>query len=460
MKLTAIVALIFLPLSLVAQTETFDIITYQPPAGWKKQLTDYAVSFSKIDNATGTWCQVGIYKSVASAGIAEKDFSSEWKALVLPATYAGSTEPSPVSYTADGWTRSSGISNFRWQGKDAQVSVLNISGYGIMISTLISMNSTKFAPEVDALLRSIQLKKPEPPAQPVEAAQPVSSTPAAAHTSGIQVTEARGLQGITVSTTNFDDGWVAQPYADYVKVSRQGTNVLLHYGIAIDDEIRQAGNMAVMMWNRLVASRYRTANLQVYTNEMYTYNTIWFVEANATEIASGKNVYAALRVLVSNGIATCVEIIAPSATAFKQLFPDQTKVEAMTGYNKFSVSANDLVGTWEESSSSSLNYYSTLTGVYSGTSTVASANKFIIKTGGVYESQHKGAYGMTGSMQFYDQQYTGKYTVTPWEVTMTNRFKGKTDIFLCHYEAVRGGRVLYLTDKVYSGMNYRLVKVK
>lgn len=459
MKLTAFFMLVCLPLLLRAQTETFDIVTYRPPAGWKKQLTEYAVSFSKVDNATGAWCQVAIYRSVAGTGIAADDFSNEWKALVVPETYAGSTEPAPVSYTADGWTRSSGISNFQWQGKDAQVSVLNISGYGIMISTLISMNDKKFAPEVDALLRSIQLKKPAPPAQPAQPSQRVTAAPAQTNTA-VSVTEARGLQGISVATTNFDDGWVAQPYADYVKVSKQGINVLLHYAITIDDQMRRADNMAVLMWNRLVASRYRTASLQVYENEMYTYNKIWFVEANATEIASGKNMYVGLRVLVANGIASCIEIVSPSAAAFKQLFPDQTSVERMPGYNKFAVSANDMVGTWDESTSTGLNYYNTVTGGYVGTSTTAAANKFIIKTGGSYESQHKGAYGMTGSMQFYDQKYTGRYVLTPWEVSMTNRFKGQTDIFMCHYEAVRGGRILYLRDKTYPAVDYQLVKVQ
>lgn len=461
MKSLLTIILLFTCIFLYAQTENFDIATYLPPAGWKKQVTDYAVSFSSIDNISGAWCQLAIYKSIPASGVAATDFSNEWKALVKPATYSGSQEPQPVTYVADGWTHSSGISKFLWQGKDAQVSVFNISGYGTMVSALVSMNSTKYAVEVDKLLKSIELKKPQqsnPPSQSVQQSQSVSSTSSGGAI--VKVTEERGLQGIVIATTNFDDGWVAQPFADYVKVVKQPVTVLLHYAIAVDDEMRAASNMAVLMWNRLVASRYRAANLRALENEMYTYNKIWFVEAEATEIATGKNYHVGLRVLVANGIASCIEISAPSAAAFQQEFPNQTKVEAMVNYNKFAVSAQDLIGTWEESSSSSLNYYNTVTGGYAGTNTSASANSFTIRSNGTYESEHKGAYGMTESMTFYDQKYNGKYTLTPWDITMTNRFKERTDVFFCQYEAVRGGRVLQLRDKAYATTNYRLVKVK
>jgi hypothetical protein len=59
-------------------------------------------------------------------------------------------------------------------------------------------------------------------------------------------------------------------------------------------------------------------------------------------------------------------------------------------------------------------------------------------------------------MTFYDQKYNGALTVSPWEIVMTKRFDGKTSTFWAQYEAVRGGRVLHLTDKTASGMQYHL----
>jgi len=449
--------LLSLPQLLLAQMETFDIVTYQPPKGWEKKTEAYAVSFTTVDAATGTWCQLGVYKSVASSGDAAKDFASEWKALVKSSTYAGSVEPVPEMRTEGGWTINAGGSSFKWEGKDAQLIVLVVSGYGTMVSMMASMNSDKYMTEVEKFVESVDLKIPEQQSQQVtQSSQPVIQSSSTAP-GPIVVTAATGVSGISTSTTNFDDGWVSQPYADYVKVVKGPVTVLLHYAIAVDDEMRQ-NDMTAVLWNRLMVPRYRTNNLKTFQNGSYVYNKVYFMEGDAVEMSTGKNYYVGLRVLVNNGIATCVEVISPSVSAYQTEFADQAKIEGMVSYNKFAVSAGDLTGTWEESTSGGIDMYSTVTGAYAGMNMSASASMFNLKNDGMYESTHKGAFGMTGSTKFYDQKYSGKWTSTPWDVTMTNRFEGKTDVFWCEYEAVRGGRVLKLTDKVASGIRYRLVR--
>jgi hypothetical protein len=92
--------------------------------------------------------------------------------------------------------------------------------------------------------------------------------------------------------------------------------------------------------------------------------------------------------------------------------------------------------------------------------TSSSANKFIFKGNGQYESTHKGAFGMVGSMQFYDQKYNGNATFTNWDITLTKQFEGKTKVYWAQFEAVRAGKVLHLTNKQYTGDNFHLVKTK
>ena len=461
-KNSLILCLAMLPMLVRGQTETFDIVTYQAPANWTKQTTTYAVSFSTIDNTLGTWCQVGIYNSVQSSGSPSTDFSNEWKSLVKADTYAGAVEPAPQTSTQDGWTYNTGSSNFKWQGKDSQIKLLNVSGFGVMVSIVASGNSTRYNADVDALLRSLKFKKPAQQSQPPQQTQAASNqqTTTPSNTSPITVTGAPGISGITISTTTFYDGWVAQPFADYVQVTRSPVTVLLHYAIQIDDNMRAFDNMASPLWDRLIVPRYRVTNVKVFQNEPYTYNKVYFIDADAVEISGNKQCHVALRVLVANGIATPIEIITPSATILKNEFDDQAKIEAMTGYNKFAVTAGDILGRWEESSSTGISMYNSVTGAYAGMNTSASASSFEFKNDGSYHSEHKGAYGMTGNLKFYDQKYDGKYTVTDWDVTMTNRFDGKTDVYICQYIAVRGGRVLHFTDKTASSMTYSLVKVK
>ncbi len=460
------IALVAIPFIIHAQSETFDIVTYRPFPGWKKQTTDFAVSYSTIDNVAGTWCQVAIYNSVASSGNPAADFSSEWKALVKPDTYAGAVEPTPTGSQGDGWTWNSGSSKFKWQGKDSYVMLLNISGYGKMVSIHIAANTDKHNKEVENFFNSIQVQKPQQAqasatTQTTQATQAVQTTQStSAPAKAITVTSKPGISGIELATTNFDDGWVAQPFADYVMVTKQPVVVLLHYAIEIDDDMRRADNMALALWDKMIANRYRFSNLKVFQNEPYTYFKTYFAEAEAVDLSTNKPCYIGFRVLIASGIARAIEIVAPTATAFQKEFPDQAKIESMINYNKFAVSPKDLVGTWEESSSTGVNMYNTVTGAYAGMNASAMANSFEFRSDGSYHSNHKGAYGMVGSMNFYDQKYDGKYTLTNWDVTMTNRFKGKTDIYWCQYEAVRGGRMLLLRDKSASAMTYNLVKAK
>lgn len=440
-----------------AQGETYDIATFQAPAGWTKQETNYALAYSIVDNTAGTWCQLGIYKSVPSGPSTSADFASEWKALVKPETYAGATLPAPSAKTNDGWTISSGTSNFQWQNRNSQITLVNINGYGTMMSFVISTNSNRYNKDIDTFVNSIVLSKPAV-APPVVPTQTQTQTQATTSTPTVSVTNAPGNSGIVRATTNFDDGWVAQPFADFVQVKRNQTTVLLHYAVALDDRLRGYDNMAGGFWEMLIAPRYQTNNVRTFQNEPYTYNKVYFMEADAVEGATGKKCYVGLRVLIANGVARAIEIITPDAATLMAEFGDQAKIESMMNYNKFAVSPQDIVGKWEESSSTGVQMYNTVTGQYAGMNASASANSFEIKADGTYDSNHKGAYGMVGSMQFYDQKYHGKYTLTTWDITMTNRFKGKTDVYWCQYEAVRGGRVLRLADKSASAMTYALVK--
>ncbi|MDZ7650937.1 MAG: hypothetical protein U5K54_29495 [Cytophagales bacterium] len=112
------------------------------------------------------------------------------------------------------------------------------------------------------------------------------------------------------------------------------------------------------------------------------------------------------------------------------------------------------------SGGSYVNMYNTNTGAYAGMNTSSSTNSFTFNADGTYNSQHSGAFGMVGDLKFYTQKFDGNCTVTNWDITLTKQFDGKTKVFWAQFEAVKGGRVLHITDKQYSGSAYHLAKVK
>ena len=436
------------------QTETFDLATFIPPQGWVRESVDFAASYLVTNNKTGGWCRVSIYKSIGSSGDPQVDFKSEWDNLAAK-DREGVLTPTPETTVEDGWTANSGVSKFIWQQKDAFILLNTISGYGRVLSIAVTMNSDEFMKDVEKSLNSLELKKPEGQVVnnnvPTGKLQPEQS---------ILISGTPGNQGISTATTNFDDGWAAQPFADYVRVTKGNITVLLHYAIEITDELRNTGDVEGNLFDRLMQPRYVVSNITKYDNKGPCYFCVYFYEADVVEKSTGKKYHAGFRIFTQSGVSRCVEILSPSAQDFQREFPTQEKVEALRGYNKFAVTQADLLGTWEESGGSYVNMYSTVTGAYAGMNSASSAHKFIFKNDGTYFSNHKGAYGMVGSMTFFDQKYNGNYIVTNWDITLTKRFEGKTDVFWAEFEAVRGGRVLHLTDKTASGIKYHLVKTE
>jgi hypothetical protein len=430
------------------QRETFDMATFIPPAGWPKEAKDFAVSFVTTNNQTQGWCRVTIYKSIASSGNSVTDFNTEWNALIAK-NYPDAALPTPEATTEDGWTSQSGVAKFQYNDQYAFGLLTTVSGYEKEVSIVVLMNQEEFMPAVERFLASIDLikpavvtNKPVAPMKPTQSAQPTSGS--------------SGAGGISISTTNFDDGWVAQPFADWVRIVSGTTEVYIYY--TDDFSLKYSGQVEPEnhYWSSLIAQRFDVVNEARWVET--TYPPIYYKEGDAVSKETGKSCFIAMDVFFTNGGAQVILAVSPSKDALKQKFQHPRDLEKMLVYNKFAVTEKDLVGVWEESTGTGIDMYNSVTGSYAGMSTTAAANKFTFKTAGDYESTHKGAFGMVGSMKFYDQKYNGKYTVTNWDVTMTKRFEGKTDVFWAQFQAVKGGSVLHITNKTYSGISYHLVK--
>jgi len=124
--------------------------------------------------------------------------------------------------------------------------------------------------------------------------------------------------------------------------------------------------------------------------------------------------------------------------------------------NKFAVAAGDLPGKWNASDYASLTYYYVSSGGFAGATATSISHEFTFMGNGSYQSDQTGASGVVGNQKFSRQVYKGKFTVNNWNMQLTNRFQGQTEKFDCYFEAVKGGRILIMTDK--TGTVYSLVK--
>lgn len=225
-------------------------------------------------------------------------------------------------------------------------------------------------------MESVSLKKPvvEIGAGTVKNA-PVASSPTAYS------------DGFAFSTTNFDDGWDAAIKNDWVEVTKGSTTVLLHYGIAMTDEMRR--DISNAYWNQIAANKYNVKNLYPTDYSVLKDFPYYFIQADATEKATGKNIFVSFQVIPKNGTAYCYEIITPTRSAFTQQFPTMDTIETLSGFNRFAIGKNDLIGTWQAGGGAFTQYYFVASGNYAGMNITVSNLKYIFANGGSYRTEVK-----------------------------------------------------------------------
>jgi hypothetical protein len=264
--------------------------------------------------------------------------------------------------------------------------------------------------------------------------------------------------GYKYKTTNFNDGWTATETADYVKVSKDRIVARVYYPVTMTEQMRPpVTEPHYYFWDLLVLPSFTIINKWEW-KESLSYFQNYYIYAEAVDKSTGSNCYIGLDISLSSGTATPVLVIAPDKQTYDGQFSHPDNFKKMPGYNKFPVALTDLTGTWLGSDGATANYYNSVTGSYSGMGFVSMSDQFTFSANGDYTSKHSGASGMVGTMNTYNQEYKGKATVSDWEIILPNRWQGKTDTFDAWFEAVKGGRVLRLVDKQYSGMKYALVK--
>lgn len=297
---------------------------------------------------------------------------------------------------------------------------------------------------------------PAEPTAPAE--QPIQQPASPGETQTVQQ-PIPGNNGISTSTTNFDDGWTASPQADWVLVTRNSTRVFLHYAIPLPDDLRSSDEASILtyFWELLPGPRYTFTQIDKKISPSYEYYRKYYAEGTGS--INGQTVFVGFRILIDNGIARCIEIAAPDQQTYRTDFPDMDKIAAMTYYNRFAISATDITGVWKESTGGFGQFYNMYTGAYAGMNAVSIASEFRVNPDGNCSMVHKGAGGMVGSQQFFEEKHEGPYTIGNWEFSFTDR-QGKQFPFHAFYQAVKNGRILYLQHKQYKGQEYYFIKAE
>jgi hypothetical protein len=452
MKSLFSICLTILTLNIFAQApENFDIASFTALKTWKKETKTNVVTYTKTNNNTGGYCIIAVYKSIASLGTIDKDYNSEWKELVTDRFMVNGNPETATEKKSDGWQVKAGSSLIKTDNGDA-VAILSVFSDGaVSMSVLTLLNKEEYLADADNFIASVKLKKTQPGTKPAvqEPGQPPTSAPGGKY---------------QFTTSNFDDGWVSTVQNEYVLVEKENNAVYLLYHVPYNASQFSGTGVrdAEYYWDNYLIKYFHTKSKQYNDGGSIALKPP-YMEGYATDKRTGRACFIGMYLLIVPNAVSLVIGTAPDENAFRKLYPKSndpflSDLAAMERYNKFAVASGDIIGKWQDGNTQTAHwYYESPSGYqgYAGMTLAATSTTYLFNSNGSYTSIHNGATGSVGNMSTFQQEYKGKYTVTNWSITATNRWQGKTARFEVYFSAVRGGRILHLND---AGTKYSLVK--
>ena len=218
-----LVKMFFLPLLIAlalvqpmfAQTQTFDIATFVPPRGWSQAESNGVLVLQDRKRVQGRveFCQIYLFPSQPSGASATANFQAEWEAKVAR-TFGITGRPSPQTQTTpDGWTGVIALADFVWQGVPTRAMLVTTTGFGRLISVLVTVSPNSYQTELDNFFRDLNFHAPggdHPLGQPGRATIPKApGTP-----NPNPGTSSAGSLATYVYT--IPDGWVRQDLPDRI----------------------------------------------------------------------------------------------------------------------------------------------------------------------------------------------------------------------------------------------------
>lgn len=133
-------------------------MTFQPPKGWTKNVSEDAIQFAIEDKAN--YCLIMLFKSLPGFASPKENFDAAWSTIVKEAVLVSGT-PQMIPSDAKGeWLITAGFSSFEKDGEKGVAMLITATGYGKMVNALMLTNTQAYEPAATAFLESISFEKP------------------------------------------------------------------------------------------------------------------------------------------------------------------------------------------------------------------------------------------------------------------------------------------------------------
>ncbi len=201
-------------LSAFAQTEKFDIASFNPPQGWQRMDSNGVVIFHdyKTKNNLTSFGQIILFPSRATKTNATANFKDEWNLKVVQPTGTKAKPTTQTETTPDGWTAVTGYSNITTPGISYMTMLVTATGFGRTMSVMANTAGSDHAATIEKFFKELDLDSKTATAMNQLATQ--STNP---------VSTLRGSTSFNDYVFVAPQGWYVQNNKDYLSITQSQT---------------------------------------------------------------------------------------------------------------------------------------------------------------------------------------------------------------------------------------------
>jgi len=146
-----------------AQKESFDLVSFTRPKGWKRFDSNGTVVIADAKQLNGktSFCQFLLYPSQPASNDATKNFQDEWANRVMSVNNVTVTPQPQIEKTSDGWSVASGQTKIDLGVLNFTCMLVAITGYGKEMSFVVNVTGQEYADDVKVFFENLDMRKPE-----------------------------------------------------------------------------------------------------------------------------------------------------------------------------------------------------------------------------------------------------------------------------------------------------------
>jgi hypothetical protein len=138
---------------------TYNVFNYKKPAGYKEEKKQGFISYTKTNNAKGTYCIIGLYEQTKASATLSESFDANWQELVVQPYNVTEAPIKEKETVQDGWKLLSGAASFEYSGSNAMAMLITLQQGTADANIILITNGQEYLTDYENFIGTIKMNK-------------------------------------------------------------------------------------------------------------------------------------------------------------------------------------------------------------------------------------------------------------------------------------------------------------